>query len=223
MGDAEQVDLEHHLSRTIAKMLASRSAIEPRRITGRLRVIGKQFRLGRQEDSHEFLRCLLEGIHKCQLRHAGVEESAKRRRAETTPVHALFGGYLRSQIRCAACGYNSNTYDSFLDLSVELSKGVRSVDDALRRFATPEVLDADNLYKCDKCGKKSRARKQLTMRYPPNVLTIQLKRFSFGGLLGGYGGKGRRGFGGGGGGGGGRHRFRNGGHHGGGGGGHAHS
>jgi ubiquitin carboxyl-terminal hydrolase 36/42 len=43
-------------------------AYEPVPIVRRLNVIGRQFRFGRQEDSHEFLRCLLDAAHLHELR-----------------------------------------------------------------------------------------------------------------------------------------------------------
>ena len=48
-----------------------------------------------------------------------------------------------------------------------------------------EFLGKDNAYKCDKCKRKSEASKQLTIHTLPNVLVLQLKRFSFLGMHGG--------------------------------------
>lgn len=52
-----------------------------------------------QEDAHEFLRQLLDALHRCHLRVAGVKENAPNHLAHTTAVHQIFGGYYRSQIR----------------------------------------------------------------------------------------------------------------------------
>lgn len=41
--------------------------------------------------------------------------------AATTLVHALFGGVLRSQIRCLRCGYESNTYEPCVDVSLDVA------------------------------------------------------------------------------------------------------
>ena len=98
---------------------------------------------------------------------------------ETTFIHKLWGGYLRSQIKCCKCGYESNTYDSILDISLEI-KGP-SVRSAFKHFTDPEILDDDNKYNCDNCKKKRRAIKQFTIFEPPNALVIHLKRFECGG------------------------------------------
>lgn len=50
---------------------------------------------------------------------------------------------------CAACSYASNTFDPFLDLSLEI-KHCSSINDALIHFTKPEVLDSSNMYKCEK-------------------------------------------------------------------------
>ena len=84
----------------------------------------------------------------------------------------VFGGYLRSQIRCtrASCGFRSNKYDAFLDLSLELrGRSGKSVRGALRAFTAAEILDEDNKWRCDGCGRKVRARKQLTIRQAPRA------------------------------------------------------
>lgn len=106
---------------------------------------------------------------------------------ETTFVHRMFGGYLRSQVCCTKCNYKSNTYDPFLDLSLEVSsKKVNSVYNALNEYMRKETLDTANKWKCSGCKKKVCATKQLTCFRPPVSLCIQLKRFSFGGGMGGY-------------------------------------
>lgn len=99
----------------------------------------------------------------------------------------MFGGYFRSQVKCTKCNYSSNTYDPFMDLSLEVSgKSVNSLHDALRQFTRKETLDSANKWKCSGCNRKVCATKQLTIFRPPLTLCIQMKRFSFGGGFGGY-------------------------------------
>ena len=106
----------------------------------------------------------------------------------------MFGGYLRSQVRCNKCKYNSNTYDPFLDLSLEVShKKANSIAAAFSQFTRKETLDEQNRWKCSGCKRYVCATKQLTVFRPPLSLCIQLKRFAFGG--GGYGFHGGGGFG----------------------------
>lgn len=58
-------------------------------------------------------------------------------------------------------------------------QNVSSVEKALERFTKPEHLQNDNAYKCTKCKKKGQATKRFSIHRPPNVVTIQLKRFEF--------------------------------------------
>jgi ubiquitin carboxyl-terminal hydrolase 36/42 len=100
--------------------------ISPKIIVSNLRRIGKQFRLGRQEDAHEFMRMLVDGVQTALLKRASVKPS-QGRIAETTLIDKVFGGYLRNQLRCSRCGYNSNTYDHCQDISLDVTGSIRSV------------------------------------------------------------------------------------------------
>lgn len=179
--DARMI-LANHVRRTSVRKKASRNAnsIAPRSFALRLRMFARSFRFGRQEDSHEFLRALLDAVQRAALKARGLPGNATGFRSETTFVHRVFGGYLRSQVRCMKCGYRSNKYDAFLDLSLELRGGTHSLDAALRAFTEAEILDDDNKWQCDGCKRRVRARKQLTVRRPPAVLVLHLKRFAFG-------------------------------------------
>lgn len=58
-------------------------------------------------------------------------------------------------------------------------QNVASVEKALEKFTKPEHLQNENAYKCPKCKKKGQATKRFSVHRPPNVVTIQLKRFEF--------------------------------------------
>jgi len=158
---------------------SEKRAVVPRALAINIRALGRQFRPGRQEDSHEFLRCLLYRMVLSSLKAHGVKEGSKDRRDETTALHSVFGGYLRNQVHCTSCGFDSNTYDCFLDLSLEVGNGITSVDKALQHFTAKEKLDKNNMWKCPRENKNVCAEKQLTIRSTPSALTIHLKRFSY--------------------------------------------
>lgn len=167
---------------------------------------GHKFRPGRQEDAHEFLVHLMDMMHDGELKAAGIDQKKSGwrnsipipRLEETTVVHRMFGGYLRSQVKCTRCQYSSNTYDPFLDLSLEISaNNVKSISTAFAQFTRKETLDTDNKWKCSGCKQRVCATKQLTCFRPPLSLCIQLKRFTFsaGGHAGAVHHKGGWGFG----------------------------
>jgi ubiquitin C-terminal hydrolase len=153
---------------------------------------GYKFRPGRQEDAHEFLVHLLDAMNDGELKEAGINQNASGwrdrlpipRLDETTFIHRIFGGYFRSQVRCTSCNNRSNTYDPFLNLSLEVSrKACNSVAQALHEFTRKETLDSQNQWKCSGCKKYVCATKQLTVFRPPLSLCIQLKRFTYSGRL----------------------------------------
>ncbi|KAB1211875.1 Ubiquitin carboxyl-terminal hydrolase 23 [Morella rubra] len=137
--------------------------------------ISRNFRKARQEDAHEYMVNLLESMHKCCLPSGVPSESPSA--YEKSLVHKIFGGRLRSQVKCLQCSYCSNTFDPFLDLSLEIVKA-DSLHKALANFTAAEQLDGgERQYQCQQCKQKVRALKQLTVHKAPYVLTIHLKRF----------------------------------------------
>ncbi|KAF5175875.1 Ubiquitin carboxyl-terminal hydrolase [Thalictrum thalictroides] len=129
----------------------------------------------RQEDAHEYMVNLLESMHKCCLPSGFASESPGA--YEKSLVHKIFGGLLRSQVRCMECSYGSNKYDPFLDLSLEIANA-DSLHDALLDFTGVEQLDGgERHYQCQHCKQKVKAERQLTIHKAPYVLSIHLKRF----------------------------------------------
>jgi len=171
-------ELEKHITRSISQ---SNSVVTPTDIARNLKNISKVLKWGRQEDSHEFIRYIVDALQKSSL--FGLNTKLETRLGETTVIHRIFGGHLQSQVHCSSCNYKSNTFDPFLDLSLEI-KGCDSLERALQKFTSPEILDKANKYKCPSCGKLVQAKKQLSIKKAPNVVTIQLKRFSFASMFG---------------------------------------
>ncbi|BBH08604.1 ubiquitin-specific protease 23, partial [Prunus dulcis] len=137
--------------------------------------ISRNFTKSRQEDAHEYMVNLLESMHKCCLPSGVPSESSSA--YEKSLVHKIFGGRLRSQVKCLQCSCCSNKFDPFLDLSLEIFKA-DSLQKALGNFTAAEQLDGgERQYQCQQCKQKVRALKQMTVHKPPYVLTIHLKRF----------------------------------------------
>lgn len=156
----------------------------PSKIQSCLRIFAEHFRLGRQEDAHEFLRYVIDACHNTclrlkKLRRKGNNDNGP---STTSVVKDIFGGALQSQVKCLSCGAESNKTDEIMDISLDVLH-FNSLKQALQNFFQPEVLDGNNKYKCDNCKKLVSARKQMSILQAPNVLVIQLKRFE--GLYGG--------------------------------------
>lgn len=82
------------------------------------------------------------------------------------------------QVKCIECGFESNTEDPFLDISLEITRA-STLEKALQRFTATEYLEGDNKYKCPKQSCMVRAAKRIAIKEAPNVLMIQFKRFEF--------------------------------------------
>lgn len=174
-------EIGEHVARALN---SSGRTIAPTAVVKNMRALSKTFRKGRQEDAHELARCLLDAMHKKCVELVKPKISPNSARGETSFVWKVFGGKLRSRVNCKTCGRNSETFDPFLDLSLEVGRA-KSVLGAFKLFTHTEILDGDNKYKCE--GKNpgqskphfTKASKQFTVDQAPNVLAVQLKRFAY--------------------------------------------
>ena len=82
------------------------------------------------------------------------------------------------QVKCLECSYESNTFEPFLDLSLEVSRAP-TLAKALSHFMRSDALDGANKYKCPREQRLVRAAKAFRIDRAPNVLIIQLKRFLY--------------------------------------------
>lgn len=151
-------EFESHVRAALAEGQKAR-AIAPRGLATHLRSVARHFRPGRQEDAHEFFICLVEAMQNAAVR--GATKSPQRGGGNggsgeprvspvveaTSEVLQVFGGRLRSQVRCCRCQFASNSFEPFMDLSLELRRAP-SVDHALQLYTVQEKLTGDNRYKC---------------------------------------------------------------------------
>lgn len=150
----------------------------PQEFNRNLKLFAKPLRQGRQEDAHEYLRFLLEALQQSCLARAPKALKPDDPIRSTTFVQKIFGGKLRSRVTCHNCGHNSDTFDPFMDLSLDMRKGINSLTDAFRAFVAKDHLTGSEKYKCDKCKRKVDATKQFTIESAPPALTVHLKRFT---------------------------------------------
>ncbi|VAI75050.1 unnamed protein product [Triticum turgidum subsp. durum] len=165
--------------RLIVEGKQGKTALSPTGILSHLHEIGSSFGPGKQEDAHEFLRHSIDAMQSVCIKEAR-KGGAHCLAEETTLVQLIFGGYLRSKIKCTRCHISSEQYERMLDLTVEIDGDISSLEEALQRFTSTEVLDGDNRYQCSRCNSYERAKKKLTISEAPNVLTIALKRYQSG-------------------------------------------
>ncbi|KAG8068072.1 hypothetical protein GUJ93_ZPchr0005g15468 [Zizania palustris] len=176
------------LERQISRLLRTEAGAldSPGKIIRSLPLFADNFRWGRQEDAHEFLRYVIDACHTAGLRirkrlsvtntngDSGEEEVQVQ--GQCMVMKETFGGALLSQVKCLACKGESNKTDEIMDISLDLP-GSNSVADALAHFFQPEILEGANKYNCGRCKKLTSARKQMFVLRAPKVLVIQLKRF----------------------------------------------
>lgn len=99
-----------------------RNVINPRSFFGCVCSKAPQFRGYQQHDSHELLRCLLDGLCSEELgfrkRNSASEENGISSNQDPIFVDYLFGGQIASTVCCVECGHSSTVYEPFLDLSL---------------------------------------------------------------------------------------------------------
>ncbi|KAF8408879.1 hypothetical protein HHK36_004948 [Tetracentron sinense] len=169
-------ELEQH----VMMLRESGGPLSPSRILSHMRKIGCHMGGGSQEDAHEFLRLLVTSMQFICLERLGGEKEVNSKLQETTFIQHTFGGHLRSTVKCLRCHHESERYENFMDLTLEILGWVESLEDALTQFTAPEDLDGENMYRCGRCAAYVQARKQLSIHEAPNILTVVLKRFQKG-------------------------------------------
>lgn len=97
---------------------------------------------------------------------------------------------MRSRVVCSKCQKPSDTFDSFLDVSLDVNRGGRPrLVNMLQGFIKEDRLEGDNKYHCEKwvapaccadlsCKAKANATKSFRIAKAPPILTFHLKRFS---------------------------------------------
>ncbi|XP_075701205.1 ubiquitin carboxyl-terminal hydrolase 36 isoform X2 [Rhinoderma darwinii] len=163
--------MQNHLIQAFAN---SGNSIKPVSFIRELKKIARHFRFGSQEDAHEFLRYTIDAMQKaCLNGYARLDRQSQ----ATTLVHQIFGGYLRSRVKCSVCKTVSDTFDPYLDIALEIRHSANIIR-ALELFVRSDVLSGENAYMCAKCKKKVPATKRFSIHRASNVLTLSLKRFA---------------------------------------------
>ena len=91
--------------------------MRPAEVVYNIKKIGSHFMHGRQECAHEFTRLFMDSLLRSSVNGKGKLD--KYEEATTLP-HRIFGGWTRSRVTCMNCRHNSDTYESFLDMPLEI-------------------------------------------------------------------------------------------------------
>ena len=115
-----------------------------------------------QHDAHEFLTSLMGSIK----REMGAEG------------HSVnFEGEYESTVSCGSCkGTSSPKSEEFNTIHVNIPKGVNSIACGIRKLLEEEKLEE---YTCDICSNKGPSTKYLRFSHLPDVLVLQIKRFTY--------------------------------------------
>uniref|UniRef100_A0AAQ5XJ29 Ubiquitin carboxyl-terminal hydrolase n=1 Tax=Amphiprion ocellaris TaxID=80972 RepID=A0AAQ5XJ29_AMPOC len=183
----------------------SQTAFSPDSLFYAIWKIMPSFRGYQQQDAHEFMRYLLDHLHReLQYSRNGASHPVSPQdgvRLSTTEgkccingtasvVTSIFGGILQNEVNCLICGTESRKFDPFLDLSLDIPSQFRqkrskdqepgptcTLRDCLRSFTDLEELDETELYYCHKCKKRQKSTKKFWIQKLPKVLCLHLKRF----------------------------------------------
>jgi len=179
----------------------SRSIVSPSSFKNTIGRFAPRFVGYSEQDSQEFLRYLLQGLHedvnRVQRKPVAIkiDEKAEERMREKDRAKAswdrylsidnsaivdIFVGQLKSTLECSHCQYKSITFDPFWDLSVPLPRGksTSTLQECIQLFMSKEELDGNERPMCAKCKQKRRCIKKFSIQRFPDILVLHLKRFS---------------------------------------------
>ncbi|CAN4128158.1 unnamed protein product [Withania somnifera] len=162
-----------------ASLFSKIGVASPWKFVHNLNYFSSTFHRFQQEDAHEFLQCFLDKLESCddsRLKDCPTLET-------NNIVKQAFGGRLVSKLRCCNCGHCSDTYETIIDLSLEV-EDVDSLDTALESFTKVEKIeDSEIKFTCEKCTEQVSIEKQLVLDKAPSVASLHLKRFKTDGSL----------------------------------------
>lgn len=159
------------------------------------------YRLGNQNDIHEFIQFILDTMHEAlcypikvnikgtvrstldRLTLNGHKQWALFFREQYSIIVDLFGCQLLSTLICPDCNTRSTSFTPEYCITLPIppkkkgQKGPIDLHECFAKFIEPEIMDKDNLYTCEKCKEKKAATKSIALWRTPKKLIILLKRF----------------------------------------------
>ena len=117
-----------------------------------------------QQDSKEFYDSVCDSLEAC-LKNSKYKYI----------INDALMGCMSHSIKCESCGYTSNKFENFCDLSLEV-KDITTLKKSLKHLIQEEKVPD---YFCDNCNTKVTIQKRITLSKLPNTLFLHLKRFTF--------------------------------------------
>jgi len=173
--------------------------VDPSSLKGAIQRFAPRFSGYNQEDSQEFLRYLLEGLHEdvnrvttrpapinteidtsLSVSEQAMEAWKRYIRRDDSHLVDLFVGQLKSTLQCTHCNHESVTFEPFWDLSLGIPSrsGDVSLLECFDAFTKEETLDGDEMPTCEACKMRRKSTKRYTLYRLPKILVVHLKRFS---------------------------------------------
>ncbi|XP_076457355.1 ubiquitin carboxyl-terminal hydrolase 2-like [Babylonia areolata] len=189
------------LMKSLWKESSQESYVSPNSFKTQIQKFAPRFMGYSQQDSQEFLRYLLEGIHEDvnrvtvkpkpvvlddnRLENKSDPDKAKEYwnvylTRDNSHIVDIFVGQLKSELKFDECGHRSVTFDPFWDLSLPIPKVTSdlTLDACLRLFMKEEEMEAEERPMCSKCKARRSCTKSFSIQRFPQILVIHLKRFS---------------------------------------------
>ena len=119
----------------------------------------KKLNINEQMDVSEFFNLLYE---KCSC----------------TEFQECFEGKFYTTFSCDECNHDSSSIESFTTINLQV-KNHKSLKESLASFFEGEILDGENMYLCEKCKKKVKAEKKISIKDLPKYFVFVLNRFEY--------------------------------------------
>ncbi|GFR52754.1 hypothetical protein Agub_g15361 [Astrephomene gubernaculifera] len=153
-------------------------AVEPAALRAAMGRRGRRWRSYAQQDAHEFLVELLEGLQSEVLGAEAAVTGCKRVRLSSTscPVARNLGGCLVHTWTCSGCGRCSRSKEPFSCLSLQLpASGSVTLQDLVAEYLKDETIHKN----CDGCSPAAAVAHTVQHRMwrLPRVLVVHIKRF----------------------------------------------
>ena len=143
---------------------------------------GQPVNVREHQDALEFLLRLQEQVDAAVKRAAPQQHTGQGEPAAPAALGAIervLGGEQVSEIVCRACPlHRSEKAETVVTYPLDM-RGKAGLVEALGSYVQGELLEGDNKWECEQCGRKVDAVKRQLIKTLPHTLCFQLKRFEF--------------------------------------------